>query len=169
MAMGGWTTVEIYADSVRITAQIALAVPERLSDSVNRTGDFLQLRGARWEPRGVVHPVLSRAEKHATLAKTAAVLICPMEGHPPGPRALWRRKIAQPAAINTNAFSLVADIHVDPHHGLQDHLERQTGEFIPVTNVAALWMGSDASAPETLHRPFALLNPRSIVTFALRD
>jgi hypothetical protein len=103
-----------------------------------------------------------------TVAKAAMVLICPINDAGDGSPALWREKVAHPASINTQAFSMVGDIHLEPRHTLQDHLERFPGDFIPVTNVSALWVTAISSGTHAVQRPFALLNPAAILSFSLR-
>ena len=76
--------------------------------------------------------------------------------------------MAHAASIHTHAFSMVGDVHVEPRHTLQDHLERYPGNFIPVTNVSTLWVTAISSGTHALQRPFALLNPAAIVSFSLR-
>ncbi|MBV8444503.1 MAG: hypothetical protein JOZ92_01155, partial [Candidatus Dormibacteraeota bacterium] len=72
------------------------------------------------------------------------------------------------AAINTAAFSLVGDVYLAPGHNLQDHLERHPGDFLPITNLSALWITTITSQTQALQRPIALLNPSAILSFALR-
>jgi hypothetical protein len=80
---------------------------------------------------------------------------------------MWREKEAQAAAINTSAFSIVCDVHLERRRSLEQHLERAMGDFLPVTNVSALWI---AAGQEThaVQRPFALLNPAAILSFSRR-
>lgn len=167
--MSDWRELEIYAAFMRMTGELEVVGHERLTDSVNRFGDFLHLRNSRAEPLSVNYPILSRLEPHTTVAKSALVLICPvedLEGH--GSPTMWREKQVQPVAINTVSFSLVADVHLEPRRGLQDQLERFRGDFIPVTNVSALWVAALGSETHTVQRPFGLLNPTAILSFAPR-
>ena len=48
--MTDWRTLEIYSSFVRVTGELEIIRPDRLIDSVNRFGDYLQLRNARSEP-----------------------------------------------------------------------------------------------------------------------
>ena len=166
--MSDWRTLEIYSSFVRVTGELEIVRPDRLIDSVNRFGDYLQLRNARSEPLSQSFPVLSRPETASTVAKAAIVLVCPMDDDGDGNPAMWREKLTQPAAITTQAFTMMCDVHLEPRHTLQDHLERFPGDFIPVTNVSALWVTALATGTQTLHRSFALLNPTSILSFSLR-
>jgi hypothetical protein len=162
-----WCPVEVYATFIKLVAEIELTGSERLSDGVNRAGAFIHLRNARTEPLSVNYPVISRKEPATTVAKSAVILISPAEDEPEGTSAMWREKVSQAAAINTMAFSLVCDVHLDKRTTLEDHLERSLGDFLPVTNVSALWI---AAGKEThaVQRPFALLNPGAILSFSPR-
>jgi len=165
--MSDWCELEIYSAFMRMTGQLELVGHERLTDTVNRFGDFLHLRNSRVEPLSVNHPILSRLEPRTTVAKAALVLICPAgdaERH--GSAAMWREREAQAVSINTVSFSLVADVHLEPRRSLQDQLERFRGDFIPVTNVSALWVAALGSETHTVQRPFGLLNPAAILSFA---
>ncbi|MGI8847754.1 MAG: hypothetical protein ACR2GX_05755 [Candidatus Dormibacteria bacterium] len=160
--------VEVYSTFMKLSGEMEIVRPDRLTDSVNRFGDYLQLRNARAEPLSVTYPVLSRLEPQTTIAKAAVILICPVEEGHHGNSAMWREKPSQPAAINTHAFSLVGDVHLEARHTLQDHLERYPGDFVPVTNLSALWVTVISSETHALQRPFALLNPSAILSFSLR-
>jgi len=153
--MSGWRGVEVYGTFIKLTGELELVGVERLSDSINRFGAFLQFRNARAEPLSVNYPVLSRMEPVVTIAK-------------PGSAAMWRETVPHAASINTAAFSLVGDVHLEPGHNLQDHLERHPGDFLPITNLSALWITTISSETHALQRPFALLNPSAILSFALR-
>jgi hypothetical protein len=166
--MSDWRTIEVYSTFIQITGELEIVRPDRVSDAVNRFGDYLHLRSARAEPLSVSYPILSRSEPVLTVAKAGVVAICPIDDAGDGTPALWREKVAHAASIHTYAFSMVGDVHVEPRHTLQDHLERYPGDFIPVTNVSALWVTAISSGTHALQRPFALLNPAAIVSFSLR-
>jgi hypothetical protein len=166
--MSDWRTIEVYSTFIQVTGELEIVRPDRVSDAVNRFGDYLHLRNGRAEPLSVSYPILSRREAVVTVAKSGVVAICPIDDARDGNPALWREKTARPASINTHAFSMVGDVHVEPRHTLQDHLERYPGDFIPVTNVSALWVTALNSGTHALQRPFALLNPAAIVSFSLR-
>lgn len=165
--MSDWRTLEIYATFIKVTGEVEIVRPDRLIDTVNRFGDYLQVRNGRSEPLSGDHPVLNRSEPRVTVAKAAVVLICPLDDAGDGNPAMWREKVAQPAAITTQAFTMIGDVHLEPRHSLQDHLERFPGDFIPVTNLSALWITDLASRTNAVQRPFALLNPASILSFSL--
>ena len=166
--MSDWRAIEVYATFMKVTGEIEVIQPDRLTDAVNRFGNYLTLRNARTEPLTVNFPVLSRDEAQATVRKSAVVLICPDDAGSPGNRAMWRHKDPHAVAINTEAFSLVGDVHLDHRHTMEDHLERYPGDFIPITNLSALWVAGPGSVTHSVQRPFALLNPSTILSFAPR-
>ena len=168
--VSGWTQVEVYATFMKLTGEMEVAHPDRLSDSVNRAGRFFSLRDTRAEPLSVNYPVLSRVEPRTTIAKSAVILLCPLEEPAAEPRPeTWRRKATHQAVFNTIAFSLVGDIHPDPGETLQEHLEAHPDDFLPVTNVSALWVPALSNDTSTVQRPFALLNPAAILSFSERE
>ncbi len=167
--MSGWTQVEIYATFMKLTGEMEVVRPDRLSDSVNHAEHYLSLRDTRAEPLSVNYPVLSRVEPRTTIAKSAVILLCPLEEPAEEAPAVARRpKLAHQAAFNTVAFSLVGDIHLDPGQSLRDHLERHPGDFLPLTNVSALWVTALSSETHAVQRSFALLNPAAILSFSDR-
>jgi hypothetical protein len=166
--MSGWRGVEIYGTFIKVVGELEVVGADRLSDSINRFGAFLHVRNCRAEPLSVNYPVLSRVEPRVTIAKAAVILVCPLENDPDGNSAMWRETVPYAASINTAAFSLVGDVHLEPGFDLQDHLERHPGDFLPVTNLSALWITTITTETHALQRPFALLNPSSILSFALR-
>ena len=166
-----WRPVEVYASFMRVSGEIEVVPPHRLTDVVNRVGDYLELRSAVAEPLSVNYPVLSKREARTTIAKQSVILVCPKEQkiEAIGNRAMWREKVPQAAAIHTLAFSMVADVHLEPRHTLRDQLERYRTDFIPVTNVSALWVAALNAETHALQRSFALLNPATILSFSERD
>jgi len=166
--MSGWHGVEVYGTYIKVTGELEIVGVDRLSDSVNRFGAFLTIRNCRSEPLSVNYPVLSRLEPTMTVAKAGVILVCPVDESIEGMSAMWREMVPHSASINTAAFSLVGDVHLAPGHDLQDHLERHPGDFLPVTNLSALWITTITTETHALQRPFALLNPASILSFALR-
>lgn len=166
--MSNWSKVEVYATFIRLSGEIEIVRPDRLSDAVNRFGQFIELRNAKAEPMSVNYPVLSRKEEKMTIAKASVILIAPEDGNEESNSPMWRAKVSQPVAINTQAFSLLGDVHLEPRHSLQDHLERFPGDFIPVTNLSALWVTAISDETHSIQRPFALINPASILSFAPR-
>jgi hypothetical protein len=168
--MSYWRAVEVYASFMKVVGEIEVTPPHRLTDVVNRVGDYVELRNAVAEPLSVNYPVLSKREERTTIAKQSVILVCPKEqvGDIVGNPAMWREKFMQPAAIHTTAFSMVADVHLEPRHTLRDQLERYRTDFLPVTNVSALWVASLNAETHALQRAFALLNPATILSFSER-
>jgi hypothetical protein len=167
--VSGWRAVEVYAAFVKLTGEIEVGPGQRLTDEINRVGEFIELRQVRTEPLSVDHPVLSRLEARATLAKSAVVLLCPADSAEAGGQGpLWREKVSVPVALQTSAYSIVADAHVEARHTLRDELERFRGDFLPLTNVSALWVAAVSAQTHSLQRRFALVNPGAIVSFAER-
>jgi hypothetical protein len=155
---------------MKLTGEVEVPGADRLSDVVNRADRYLTLRDTRSEPLSVNYPVLSRVEPHTVIAKSAVILLCPLDGepegdHPPGSR---RRKIAHQAVFNSIAFSLVGDIHLEPGQTLRQHLEAHPDDFLPITNVSALWVTAISSETSTVQHRFALLNPAAILSFSER-
>ena len=110
--MSGWREVEIYGTFIRLTGELEVLGAERLSDSINRFGAFLQVRNSRAEPLSTNYPVLSRLEPRVTIAKAGVILVSPLEEVPDGNSAMWRETVAYAASINTSAISLVGDVHL---------------------------------------------------------
>ena len=170
MAVSGWTQVEVYATFMKLTGEMEVTRPDRLSDVVNRAGRYLSLRDTRAEPLSVTYPVLSRVEPRTTIARSAVILLCPLDEPEavPSPEAR-RSKAVHQAVFNSAAFSLVGDIHVDHGQTLEEHLEAHPDDFLPLTNVSALWVPALSSETSTVQRPFALLNPAAILSFSERE
>jgi hypothetical protein len=154
---------------MKLTGEVEVPGTDRLSDVVNQADRYLTLRDTRSEPLSVNYPVLSRVEPHTVIAKSAVILICPLDAQPEGdhPEAR-RRKIAHQAVFNSIAFSLVGDIHLDPGETLRQHLEAHPGDFLPITNISALWVTAITSETSTVQHRFALLNPAAILSFSER-
>jgi hypothetical protein len=158
---------------MKLTGELEVVVPDRLSDVVNRAERYLCLRDTRAEPLSINYPVLSRVEPRTTIAKSAVILLCPLDGpsasadlEPVG--AVRRPKLARQAVFNTLAFSLVGDIHLEPGQSLRERLETDADGFLPLTNVSALWVTALSSETHAVQRRFALLNPATILSFSDR-
>jgi hypothetical protein len=113
--------------------------------------------------------VLSRVEPRTTIAKSAVILLCPLEEaeREPSPGA-HRTKHSHQAVFNSVAFSLVGDIHLEPGQTLQEQLEAHPGDFLRLTNVSALWVTALSAETGAVQRVFALLNPAAILSFSER-
>ena len=99
--MSDWRTLEVYSTFIKVTGELETVRPDRVSDAINRFGDYLLLRSARAEPISGSYPILARGERLVTVTKAAAALIFPVDDAGDGNPALWREKVATPAAINT--------------------------------------------------------------------
>ena len=165
-----WRPVEVFATFMKVVGEIEVEPPHRLTDVVNRVGDYLELRAAVAEPLSVNYPVLSKREERTVIAKQSVILISPREqvGDVVGNPAMWREKESRAAAIHTVAFSMVADVHLEPRLTLRDQLERYRTDFLPVTNLSALWVAALGTETHALQRAFALLNPAAILSFSER-
>jgi hypothetical protein len=166
----GWQALELYSTFLRIRGQIRVLPGQRLSDEINRPVEFLQLHNTITEPLLSSYPLVSAQESNTTIAKASVVLAIPEgEKGDPSNRMLWREKVRQHVVLNTSAFALSADVHLEPKVTLLNHLERNRNEFLPLTRVSAVFVASLGGAPQTLQRDFALVNPASVVGFSLRE
>jgi hypothetical protein len=165
--------IEVYSTFLRIRGDMQIQPPLRLSDEVNRLLDYLQLQNTTTEPLLSSYPVVSAQESNTTIAKQAVVMITTETGPPQHNPMMWKEKIRHQVVLNTTAFALAADVHLEPRVSLALHLERNPREFLPVTRVSAVVVASLAgvtgSQPQTLQRDFALVNPASIVSFSVRE
>jgi hypothetical protein len=164
-----WTEVEVYATYMKLTGEVEVTGSDRLSDVVNGSGRYLSLRDTRAEPLSVNYPVLSRVEPRTTIAKSAVILICPLEeAERERIPSAHRAKLSHQAVFNSVAFSLVGDIHLEPRQTLEQQLEAHPGDFLPLTNVSALWVTALSEETSAVQRVFALLNPAAILSFSER-
>ena len=164
-----WTEVEVYATYMKLTGEIEVPGSQRLSDVVNGGERYLSLRDSRAEPLSVNYPVLSRVEPHTAIAKSAVILLCPLEeGERERIPGAHRTKVSHQAVFNSVAFSLVGDVHLEPGQTLQEQLEAHPGDFLPITNVSALWVTALSAETGAVQRVFALLNPAAILSFSER-
>jgi hypothetical protein len=164
-----WTEVEVYATYMKLTGEIEVPGSQRLSDVVNGGERYLSLRDTRAEPLSVNYPVLSRVEPQTAIAKSAVILLCPLEeGERERIPGAHRTKVSHQAVFNSVAFSLVGDVHLEPGQTLQEQLEAHPGDFLPITNVSALWVTALSAETGAVQRVFALLNPAAILSFSER-
>jgi hypothetical protein len=165
--------VEVYSTFLRIRGEMNLLPGQRVSDEVNRLVEYLELHNTVTEPLLSSYPVVSPQESNTTIAKSSIVLIVPEEQNgskgADGNRILWREKARYHVVLNTTAFALSADLHLDPKVSLLDQLQRSEREFIPLTRVSAVVVASLGGTPQTLQREFALVNPASVVSFSVRS
>jgi hypothetical protein len=163
----------MYSTFLRIRGDLLVEPPLRLSDEVNRIVDYLELRNSITEPLLSTYPVVSPVESSTNIDKASIVLILPQAeeaGHSP---TMWKEKVRHEVVLNTNAFSMSCDVHLEPRVSLLTHLERSQSEFLPITRMSAVVVASliglaAGAQPQTLQRDFALVNPRNIVSFSVR-
>src|SRR5205823_4128521 len=70
-----WRPVEVFATFMKVVGEIEVEPPHRLTDVVNRVGDYMELRSAVAEPLSVNYPVLSKREERTVIAKQSVILI----------------------------------------------------------------------------------------------
>ena len=165
--------VEVYSTFLRIRGGMEIRPPLRLSDEVNRLQDYLELNDTTTEPLLTSYPVVSPRETNTTIAKAAVVMITAETGPPQHNPAMWKEKVRHHVVLNTTAFALAADLHLEPRISLAQHLAFSPREFLPITRVTAVVVaslaGSSNAQPQTLQRDFALVNPANIVSFSVRE
>jgi len=172
---GNWHAVEVYSNFLRIRGYIEVYPGQRLTDEVNRLQDFLELRNTVTEPLLASYPIVGSQETNTTIAKSAVVMVVPAGGEEPAPAEpsanpmLRKPKVRHHVILNTTAFSLEADTHLEPNQSLLAQLERNRSEFLPVTRVGAVMVASLGANPQTMQHAFALINPVSIVSFSVRE
>jgi hypothetical protein len=166
--------VEVYSASLKITGDLRITPPLRLSDEVNGLTDYIELRNSVTEPLLSSQPVVSPTESHTFVEKASVVLIVPVGDRTERKDQMWQEKVRFHVVINTTSFSMAADVHLEPRATLIGHLERYEREFLPVTHLSAVAVASlhglqPGAQPFTLTKPFALVNPNSIVSFSVRE
>jgi hypothetical protein len=169
-----WQPVELYSTFLRIRGELLIEPPLRLSDEVNRLVDYLELRKTITEPLLSTYPVVSPLEASTTVDKASIVLIMPEADEAGHGQFMWREKVTHQVVLNTSSFSMACDVHLEPRISLTTHLDRNDREFLPVTRMSAVAVASlmglaPGAQPQTLQRDFALVNPRSIVSFSVRS
>jgi hypothetical protein len=165
-----WKAVEVYSNLLRIRGQIQVLPGARLSDEVNRLERFMTLYNASAEPLVSSYPVVSRQESSSAVAKSQVVMVVPeAEAEAEQNRGLWRQKVQHQVVLNTTAFALTAEIHLEPRMTLAQHIEQSGNEFLAVTRVNAIVIPSLGNGtPNTFQRAFALVNPLAIVSYSIR-
>lgn len=151
-----------------------ISPPMRLSDEVNRLLDYLELRNTTTEPLLSTYPVVSPTETNTTIEKDRVVMILAQESDKGYNPLMWKEKILHHVVLNTTAFSMAADVHLEPRTTLLTHFQRNPRDFLPVTRVSAVVVASltgmpQGTPPQTIQRTFALVNPANIVSFSVRE
>jgi hypothetical protein len=168
-----WQLVELYSTFLRIQGELLIEPPLRLTDEVNRMSDHLELRNTTTEPLLSTYPVVSPVEALTTIEKASIVMVLPEARESDRGQMMWKEKVRYQVVINTTAFSMACDVHLEPRVSLLTHLQRYEREFLPVTRMSAVAVASliglaPGAEPQTLQRDFALVNPRNIVSFSVR-
>jgi hypothetical protein len=168
-----WQKVEVYSEGLRITGEMEIEPPLRLSDEANRLQEWVNLRDTLTEPLLTSYPVVSSQEESTYVARASIVMILPEGGPPQHNPMMWKEKIRHQVVLNTTAFSMAADIHLEPGEDLRKHFDRYPRDFLPITRVSAIVVASltglpEGTPPQTLQREFALVNPAAIVSFSQR-
>ncbi len=166
-----WQKVEVYSNALRITGEMEIEPPLRLSDESNRLQDWVNLRNTLTEPLMTSYPVVSSQEENSHISRASIVMILPDGGPPQHNPMMWKEKIRHQVVLNTTAFSMSADVHLEPNEDLPKHFERYPRDFLPITRVSAIVVASlsgmpKGTPPQTLQREFALVNPAAIVSFS---
>src|ERR1700694_2254603 len=137
-----WQPVEVYSTFLRTRGEMLIEPPLRLSDEVNRLLDYLQLRNTTTEPLLASYPMVSPTEANTTISKASVVMILP-DGEQTGQnRMMWREKVRHQVVLNTTAFSMATEVHLEPRISLLTHLQRSQRDFLPVTRVSAVLVSS---------------------------
>src|SRR5258708_3273202 len=169
---GEWHPVEIYSTFLRTRGYLQVLPGQRLTDEVNRLQDYLELRNTVTEPLLASYPVVSPQETNTTIAKHAIVMVVPGSLEAPAESVvnplLRKPKDRQHVILNTTAFALSADVHLEPKVSLLSTLQH-SDEFLPITRVSAILVTSLGANPHTVQQSFALVNPTSIVSFSIRE
>jgi hypothetical protein len=165
--------VDLYSTFLRIQGELVVEPPLRLSDEVNRLVDYIELRNTTTTPLISTYPVVSPVESNTTIEKASIVLIVPESNQTGQSQMMWKEKVRHQVILNTTAFSMSCDVHLEPRISLLTHLERSEREFLPVTRMSAVAVASlmglaPGAQPQTLQREFALVNPRNLVSFSVR-
>jgi hypothetical protein len=165
--------VDLYSTFLRIQGELVVEPPLRLSDEVNRLVDYVELRNTTTTPLISTYPVVSPVESNTTIEKASIVLIVPESNQTGQSQMMWKEKVRHQVILNTTAFSMSCDVHLEPRISLLTHLERSEREFLPVTRMSAVAVASlmglaPGAQPQTLQREFALVNPRNLVSFSVR-
>ncbi|MGH7749003.1 MAG: hypothetical protein ACREQ5_30195, partial [Candidatus Dormibacteria bacterium] len=102
-----------------------------------------------------------------SVVKSAISLVCPRDqvGETARLREAWREKQRVAVQLNSQAFSMLCEVHLEPGVALEEHLCGAGMTLLPVTNFSALWL-SGGGEPRAVQRGFALVNCADLVSFA---
>ncbi len=164
--MSQWHRVEIYTTFLKLSGELEGAAERRLTDLVAAPGPVLDLRAAVVEAAIDHQHRVGDDGQRLSVVKSAISLVCPRDqvGQAARHREAWREKERVAVRLNAQAFSMRGEVHLEPGVSLDDHLSGETAPFVPVTNLAALWLSG--GEPRAVQRGFAVLNCAALVSFA---
>jgi hypothetical protein len=166
-----WERVEIFSSFLKLSGDIEVVPPLRLTDVVNRMTEYLEIHHLTLEPLASTYPVISTVEDAAMVAKHSLLMVVPISESAAdhgGRRALLETKVARQVALTIDTFSLVCDVFLEPRMSLRETLERSVDDFLPVRNLNAVWLPALTHERVTIQRSFALVHPRQILSFSER-
>ena len=166
-----WERVELFSSFLKLTGEIEVVPPLRLTDVVNRMTEYLEVRQLTLDPLASTYPVISTVEESAMVSKRSILIIAPTgESHTDigGRRALMEQKVAHQVALTIDTFSLVCEVFLEPRLSLRETLERSVDDFLAVRNLNAVWLPALTHERVAVQRPFALVHPRQILSFSER-
>ena len=169
--MENWERVELFSSFLRLTGDIEVVPPLRLSDVVNRMTAYLEIRNLMLEPLASTYPVISTVEASAMLSKRSVLMMAPVGDNSSdmgGRRTLLEQKITHQVALTIDTFSMVCDVFLEPRLNLRETLERSVDDFLAVRNLNAVWLPALTHERVTIQRPFALIHPGQILSFSER-
>jgi hypothetical protein len=164
--MSRWRRVEIYTTFLKLTGEVEGSPDERLTDLVAGPGPVVELCDAAVEPL-TEHHLLTRGVQRLSVVKAAISLVCPSDqvGETARHREAWREKQRVSVQLNSQAFSMLGEVHLEPGATLEEHLCSTDTALVPVTNLSALWLSAPGE-PRAVQRGFALINCAHLVSFA---
>ncbi|MHB8554758.1 MAG: hypothetical protein ACYDCB_03735 [Candidatus Dormibacteria bacterium] len=166
-----WERIELFSSFLKLTGDIEVAPPLRLTDVVNRMTEYLEIRQLTLEPLASTYPVISTVEESAMLAKRSILMLAPIGENAAdmgGRRTLLEQKVTHQVALTIDTFSLVCEVFLEPRLSLRETLERSVDDFLAVRNLNAVWLPALTHERVTIQRPFALIHPRQILSFSER-
>ncbi len=169
--MENWERIELFSSFLKLSGEIEVVPPLRLTDVVNRMTEYLEVRQLTLDPLASTYPVISTVEESAMVSKRSILIIAPTGGATPdlgGRRALMEQKVAHQVALTIDTFSLVCEVFLEPRLSLRETLERSVDDFLAVRNLNAVWLPALTHERVTVQRPFALVHPRQILSFSER-
>lgn len=76
--MENWERVELFSSFLKLSGDIEVVPPLRLTDVVNRMTEFLEIQHLTLEPLASTYPVISTVEDSAMVAKRALLMVVPI-------------------------------------------------------------------------------------------